>query len=94
VRYKAHDIAINELFRKYCDEPVMVLVDVEQSDEMKLPTQGFISVQEVDAEGTMIRTFKHVSCTVEAFEAEEVGVEHLMRDVENLNLDSIEENIS
>lgn len=94
VRYKPCDIAINELFRRYCDHPVMVLVDVQQTDEMKLPTQGFISLEEVDAEGAVIKTWKHVPCAVEAFEAEEVGVEHLMRDVKNLDLDSLEENIN
>lgn len=93
VRYKPHDIAINELFRRYCDEPIMVLVDVEQTDEMKLPTQGFVSLEEIDPEGTVIKSWKHVPCAVEAFEAEEVGVEHLMRDVKNLDLDTLEENV-
>lgn len=93
VRYKPHDIAINELFRRYCDEPIMVLVDVEQTDEMKLPTQGFVSLEEIDPEGTVIKSWKHVPCVVEAFEAEEVGVEHLMRDLKNLDLDSLEENV-
>ena len=51
VRYKPHDIEINELFRRYCDDPVMVIVDVHQTDEMALPTQGYVSVEEVDADG-------------------------------------------
>ena len=43
---------------------------------------------------TVIKTFKHVPSLVEAFESEEVGVEHLMRDVQNRSLDSLEENIN
>jgi len=51
VRYKAHDLEINELVRRYCDDPVLVLIDVNNSDEMTLPTQGFVSLEEVSSEG-------------------------------------------
>jgi 26S proteasome regulatory subunit N8 len=47
-----------------------------------IPTTAYEAVDEVEKEGKEIqRVFKHISCTIEADEAEEVGVEHLLRDI-------------
>lgn len=32
-RYKSHDIDINELFRRYLPNPLLVVIDVEHSSE-------------------------------------------------------------
>jgi 26S proteasome regulatory subunit N8 len=45
-----------------------------------LPTEAYIEVQEVHDDGTPpIKTFEHVPSEIGAEEAEEVGVEHLLR---------------
>lgn len=41
----------------------------------------------------MIKKFRSLPCSVEAFPAEEVGVEHLLREVKNLSLETMEEDV-
>lgn len=44
-RYKKHDIEINELFRKYEPNSVLVVVDVDHDSEQNLPTECFSAVE-------------------------------------------------
>jgi len=53
----------------------MVLIDVEITDELGLPTNAYYSKEEVTREGTIIKNFIHVPSSVETFEPEEIGVE-------------------
>jgi 26S proteasome regulatory subunit N8 len=41
----------------------------------------------------IVRTFKHISSEVGAYEAEEVGVEHLLRDINDPSLSSLSEQV-
>ena len=53
-------------------EPVFVIIDVRPGVE-GLPTTAYEAVEEVEADGKEIqRVFKHIKCSVEAEEAEEV----------------------
>merc|ERR1719321_584879 len=51
--------------------------------------EAYYSVQEATADETFKRTFFHVPSTVGAFEAEEVGVEHLLRDIKNASASTL-----
>ncbi|KAH0619754.1 hypothetical protein JD844_000700 [Phrynosoma platyrhinos] len=74
-----NDIAINELMKRYCSNSVLVIIDVKPKD-LGLPTEAYISVEEVHDDGTPTsKTFEHVTSEIGAEEAEEVGVEHLLR---------------
>ncbi|KTG47757.1 hypothetical protein cypCar_00015841 [Cyprinus carpio] len=74
-----NDIAINELMKQYCTNSVLVIIDVKPKD-LGLPTEAYISVEEVHDDGTPTsKTFEHVTSEIGAEEAEEVGVEHLLR---------------
>lgn len=42
-KFKSHDVDINEVMRKYCTNPVLVVIDVEHSDELALPTEAYIA---------------------------------------------------
>lgn len=67
--------------RKYNSQSVLVIVDVEKQDA-GLPTEAYIAVDEVSADGSEARTtFANVPSEMGAEEAEEVGVEHLLRDI-------------
>lgn len=81
-KLKKSDLKISDLFRKFCSkEPVFVIIDVRLGIK-SLPTTAYEAVEEVEAEGKEIhRVFKHIPCTIGAEEAEEVGVEHLLRDI-------------
>ncbi|QLL30997.1 hypothetical protein HG536_0A08120 [Torulaspora globosa] len=81
-KLKASDLKINELFKKYAStNPLLLIVDVKQQG-VGLPTDAYVAVEQVKDDGTSTeKTFIHLPCTIEAEEAEEIGVEHLLRDV-------------
>merc|ERR1711870_183057 len=87
-RIKPSDLSIHELYRKYCPEPVLVVMDVQPKD-LELPMEAYYSVQEQTSDEVFKRTFLHVQSTVGAFEAEEVGVEHLLRDIKNASASTL-----
>ena len=61
----------------------MVIVDPRQQD-VGIPTDAFVAVDEIKDDGTAAqKTFMHVPTTIEAEESEEVGVEHLIRDIQD-----------
>ncbi|KAG7401079.1 26S proteasome non-ATPase regulatory subunit 7 [Phytophthora boehmeriae] len=83
------DLDIDDLFRRYCPNPVLVICDVRPNVD-GLPTTAYGSVEEVEEDGKAIkRVFKHIKSTVGAYEAEEVGVEHLLRDINDPSVSSL-----
>merc|ERR1712085_85319 len=56
---------------------------------MGLPMEAYYSIQEETSDPVFKRTFMHVPCQVGAFEAEEVGVEHLLRDIKNASASTL-----
>merc|ERR1712194_410644 len=87
-KIKPSDLSIHELYRRYCPEPVLVVMDVQPKD-LELPTEAYYSIQEQTADEVFKRTFLHVQSTVGAFEAEEVGMEHLLRDIKNASASTL-----
>lgn len=81
-KLKASDLKINDLFKKYTStNPLLLIVDVKQQG-VGLPTDAYVAIEQVKDDGTSTeKTFIHLPCTIEAEEAEEIGVEHLLRDV-------------
>lgn len=83
-KLRAADLKINELFKKYTvnnKSPLLLIVDVQQTG-VGLPTDAYMAVDQVKDDGTSTaKTFLHLPCSIEAEEAEEIGVEHLLRDV-------------
>ncbi len=88
--FKKHDIEINEIFANYTPHPVLIVVDVKGKNPVELPTKAFFSEQTVNQRGYLVRNFLNISCTVSAFEPEEVGVEHLVREIKDLNMNSLQ----
>ncbi|GMH84636.1 hypothetical protein TrST_g813 [Triparma strigata] len=88
-KIKANDLKINELLGRFCKEPVFVIIDVRPNQE-ELPTTAYKAFEEVEQEGKEIKkTFKHLPSTVGALEAEEVGVEHLLRDINDPTVSTV-----
>lgn len=86
-----NDIAVNELIRRYCPNSVLVIIDAKPKD-LGLPTEAYIAVEEVHEDGTPTsKTFEHVPSEIGAEEAEEVGVEHLLRDIKDTRYVAIAE---
>jgi len=82
-KLRASDQEINELFKRFIAKPVMVIVDV-RPEVVGIPTDAYYSVEEIKDDGTETRkTFLHLPSAIEAEEAEEIGVEHLLRDIKD-----------
>jgi 26S proteasome regulatory subunit N8 len=63
--------------------PLPTQVDVSPED-VEIPTEAYCAVDEVRGDGTPPRqVFAHVASEIGALEAEEIGVEHLLRDVKD-----------
>ncbi|CBJ30666.1 conserved unknown protein [Ectocarpus siliculosus] len=88
-KIRENDLAIAELFKRFCPNPVYVIIDV-RPDVEGIPTTAYVTAEEVEADGKEIqKTFKHVASSVGALEAEEVGVEHLLRDINDPSVSSL-----
>ncbi|XP_026468301.1 26S proteasome non-ATPase regulatory subunit 7 [Ctenocephalides felis] len=89
-----NDVAINELIRRYCSNSVLVIIDAKPKD-LGLPTEAYQAVEEVHDDGSPTsKTFEHVPSEIGAEEAEEVGVEHLLRDIKDTTFGSLSQRIT
>jgi 26S proteasome regulatory subunit N8 len=82
------DLDVNELIRSYCENPALVIIDVKPKD-LGLPTEAYISVEEPREDGAVVRTFEHLPSEINAADAEEVGVGHLLRDIQDGSVSSL-----
>ncbi|KAH9950229.1 Mov34-domain-containing protein [Amylocystis lapponica] len=82
-KLRASDQEINDLLKRFIARPVMVIVDV-RPQTVGIPTDAYFAVEEIKDDGTETRkTFLHVPSAIEAEESEEIGVEHLLRDIKD-----------
>lgn len=80
-RLRSSDLEINDVFKRFIPRPIMVIVDPRQRDT-GIPTDAYIAIEEIKDDGTAAeKTFTQVPSSIEAEEAEEIGVEHLLRDI-------------
>ena len=94
-KMRASDLEINEIFRKYCTHmcPTLLIIDpMASEDRIGLPFDAFASIDQLSEESSTSKNgsgtgnqklFVHLPSVVEAEEAEEIGVEHLLRDVKD-----------
>merc|ERR1711998_560577 len=93
-RIKPADLEIHEVFRKHCVNPVYVVIDVKPR-EMGIPTEAYVALQEAKDDGTQtLYTFHHVPSEIGAYEAEEIGVEHLLRDIKDTSISTLTQQVS
>ncbi|KAJ0387353.1 hypothetical protein COL922a_002398 [Colletotrichum nupharicola] len=96
-KLRASDLEINELFKRYTPNPLLVIIDV-QPKEAGVPTDAYFAVEEIKdyvQDGTTTsRTFVHTPSIIEAEEAEEIGVEHLLRDIRDVAVGTLSTRIT
>jgi 26S proteasome regulatory subunit N8 len=93
-KIRPSDIDINELMRRYTPEPVLVIIDVNPKDDLEIPTSAYISIENRPEEQSKAeRTFSHITCEIGATEAEEVGVEHLLRNIRDTTLSTVSDQV-
>jgi len=89
------DIEINELIRKYTATPVLAIIDVNPKDELEIPTEAYVSVENIpEHQSTARRTFVYLPCEIGAYEAEEVGVEHLLRNIRDTTVGTVADQVA
>ena len=94
-KMKKNDIDINEVYKRYNANPVYVIIKVEGSAEnIEIPTEAYASVEEVEETGEIVKNFIHIPSSVGATEAEQVGVEHLLRDVKDVSIGDLSKQAS
>ncbi|MCJ1410435.1 proteasome regulatory particle subunit [Ptychographa xylographoides] len=93
-KLRASDLQINELFKRYTPNPLLVIIDV-QPKEVGVPTDAYFAVEEIKDDGTTTsKTFVHTPSIIEAEEAEEIGVEHLLRDIRDVAVGTLSTRIT
>jgi len=91
-KIRSVDMQINELISKYTPHPVLLVVDVNpQNEQLALPMEAFVAVEELSVEAPKTdgtpnmpasrMKFSHLPYDVATLEAEDIGVEHLLRDI-------------
>eukprot|EP01119_Soliformovum_irregulare_P022409 TRINITY_DN765_c0_g1_i2.p1 TRINITY_DN765_c0_g1~~TRINITY_DN765_c0_g1_i2.p1 ORF type:complete len:248 (+),score=85.63 TRINITY_DN765_c0_g1_i2:361-1104(+) len=90
-RIRPADLEINDLFKKYVPNPVLVIIDVQPKEEYEIPTKSYVALEEVREDSTEAPKiqFQHITSEIGALEAEEVGVEHLLRDVKDTSVSTL-----
>jgi 26S proteasome regulatory subunit N8 len=75
--------------RRYTPTPVFVIIDVKPV-AMNIPTTAYYAAEESKGDGNPPTwTFKHLTSEIGALESEEVGVEHLLRDVKDTTISTL-----
>lgn len=93
-KIKKNDIEIHEKFRDYNTNPVFVVIKVQESETLGIPTEAYCSIEEVNEEGQLEKNFIHIPSSIDASEAEQVGVEHLLRDIKDVSIGDLSKQIS
>jgi 26S proteasome regulatory subunit N8 len=96
-KLKEADLDINALLSRFTEtgDPVLVICEV-QPKEIGLPFTAYYSVDEVRPDGTekAKKVFVSIPTEVGQTEAEEIGVEHLLRDVKDATISTLASDVS
>ena len=88
---RIHDIVKRFLPKNTVTPPIFCIIDI-RPDRTSLPTTAYKVVEEVstkDGQRQVKLTFAHVPSQMGAQEAEEVGVEHLLRDINDPTVSTV-----
>merc|ERR1711865_250092 len=92
-KIKPVDIEIHDLIKNYTPNPVYVVIDVKPRENGST-TEAYVGLEEEKEDGTSsVYTFHHVPSEIGAEEAEEIGVEHLLRDIKHANSSTLSEQV-
>merc|ERR1719361_801630 len=83
-KIRHNDKDIQRLFNKYCSSPVYLIIRVkDEIDGGGLPVDGYASINVVRDDGRNDHEFSHRPVEIVSTDAEEVGVEHLLRNMQD-----------
>lgn len=87
-----NDLEIHRKMSEYCPDtdPIFLTTDVGASDPHEIPACAFLGAESVRRDGQPITTsFRNIPTSVEFLEVEEIGVEHLLRDIKDVDMSAI-----
>eukprot|EP01006_Ploeotia_vitrea_P052606 TRINITY_DN67711_c4_g1_i1.p1 TRINITY_DN67711_c4_g1~~TRINITY_DN67711_c4_g1_i1.p1 ORF type:complete len:353 (-),score=67.68 TRINITY_DN67711_c4_g1_i1:1330-2388(-) len=88
-KIRPNDLSIHQIFRKFCPNPVYCIIEVE-AKQQGIPTSSYVAIEEIEDQSSQPQlTFQHVPSCIGAMEAEEIGVEHLLRDVSDSTISTL-----
>ncbi|KDD73949.1 maintenance of mitochondrial structure and function protein [Helicosporidium sp. ATCC 50920] len=93
-RLRESDLDIHGLLGNYCSNPLLLICEV-QPKEVGLPVHAYVAEDEVSKDGTQRATkvFVNLPTVVGSTEAEQIGVEHLLRDVKDATVGTLSSEI-
>ena len=85
-----NDLEIHKVISKYNPTPIFLTTDVGASDPHEIPTCAYIGTERERVDGLpLVTTFKTLPTVVDFLEVEEIGVEHLLRDIKDVDVSEI-----
>lgn len=85
---RPNDLRIYDLLTRFTTRPpVFCIIDIRPNRD-SIPTTAYKVVEDVSGSDD-VRTFAHVPSLIDAMEAEEVGVEHLLRDINDPTVSTV-----
>jgi 26S proteasome regulatory subunit N8 len=95
---RPNDLRIHDIVQRYgktaskhsapLQNSVFCIIDI-RPDRAALPITAYKVVEEVSHNSTVQRSFAHLPVSMGAMEAEEVGVEHLLRDINDPTVSTV-----
>lgn len=93
---RTNDLRIHDMLTRFLPKgtitpPVFCIIDV-RPDRKSIPTTAYKMVEKADggsSSGGVKKGFDHVPSLIGAMEAEEVGVEHLLRDINDPTISTV-----
>ncbi|TGO52798.1 hypothetical protein BOTNAR_0313g00110 [Botryotinia narcissicola] len=97
-KLRASDLEVNELFKRYSSNPLLVIINCQPTDS-GVPTDAYFAAigqaLTLSKDGTTTsKTFVYTPTIIEAEEAEEIGVEHLLRDIRDVAVGTLSTRIT
>jgi 26S proteasome regulatory subunit N8 len=95
-KIRPNDLEINELFKKYTPNPVFVIIDVQYTEDFEIPTKAYVAIEDIKEGETELPkiSFQHITSEIGALESEEVGVEHLLRDIKDTSISTLAQQVN
>ena len=84
---RPNDLRIHDIVQRFASPIVFCIIDI-RPDRTSIPTTAYKVVELVEGSGVRL-DFAHVPSLIGAMEAEEVGVEHLLRDINDPTVSTV-----
>ena len=87
---RPNDLEIHNKIKDYVKNPVFLTSDVGARDPHEIPARAYLSAERVRNDGMpILSSFRNIPTVVDFLEVEEIGVEHLLRDIKDVDMSEI-----